>query len=126
MTTSSLLSRARVPVADLVRSTVNRAPEPSTQRLRTAVTALFVLGGAVSAVLGVTPHLALVAAAGLFVSAWALPALLGAGHRPAPARTPERADGPRRRPTAVLVVLGAIAGCTAFGEGALTDWGALL
>jgi MFS family permease len=25
-----------------------------------------------------------------------------------------------------LVVLGAIAGCTAFGEGALTDWGALL
>jgi MFS family permease len=31
-----------------------------------------------------------------------------------------------RRPTAVLVVLGAIAGCTAFGEGALTDWGALL
>jgi MFS family permease len=26
----------------------------------------------------------------------------------------------------VLVVLGAIAGCTAFGEGALTDWGALL
>jgi MFS family permease len=32
----------------------------------------------------------------------------------------------RRVPTAVLVVLGAIAGCTAFGEGALTDWGALL
>ena len=26
----------------------------------------------------------------------------------------------------MLVVLGAIAGCTAFGEGALTDWGALL
>ena len=32
----------------------------------------------------------------------------------------------RRRPTGVLAVLGAVAGCTAFGEGALTDRGALL
>src|SRR4051794_33429291 len=257
MTTPSLLSRARTPVADLVRSTANLAPRPSTQRLRTAVTALFVLDGAVfgswaarvpdvaarvgadhstlglallclslgalvfmrvtgawaarfgagrvaavaavavsagallpglvgsvpglcaalfafgaatgmvnvaansvgvevearvgrpmlsglhagfslgglggalmgcavSAVLGVTPHLALVAAAGLFVSAWALPILVGAGRRSTPPSTPDRTDGPKRRPTAVLVVLGAIAGCTAFGEGALTDWGALL
>src|SRR4051794_3445826 len=257
MTTPSLLTRAREPVADLLRSTANRAPQPSTGRLRTAVTALFVLdgavfgswaarvpdvaarvgashstlgvallclslgalvcmrvtgawcarfgagrvaavaavavsagailpglvssltwlcaalflfgaatgmvnvaansvgveveaqvgrpilsglhagfslgglggallGGAVSAVLGVTPHLALVAAAGLFVSAWALPTLAGARrHVPRP-RTSDRTDGPTRRPTAVLVVLGAIAGCTAFGEGALTDWGALL
>jgi MFS family permease len=77
-------------------------------------------------VLGVAGHLALVAAAGLFVSAWALPALLGAGLG---ADTPAAASRPAvttRRPTAVLVVLGAIAGCTAFGEGALTDWGALL
>jgi len=29
------------------------------------------------------------------------------------------------RPTAVLVVLGAVAGATAYGEGALSDWGAL-
>jgi MFS family permease len=255
MTSPSLLTRAREPVAGLLRSTANRAPQPSTQRLRAAVTALFVLdgavfgswaarvpdvatrvgadhrtlgvallclslgalvcmrvtgawaarfgagrvaavaavavstaailpglvgsvpalcgalfvfgaatgmvnvsanavgvevearvdrpvlsglhagfslgglggallGGAVSALLGVTAHLALVAAAGLFVSAWALPALLGARRTaPAPRRT---VDVPRRRPTAVLVVLGLIAGCTAFGEGALTDWGALL
>src|SRR4051812_16972342 len=34
MTTPSLLTRARVPVADLLRSTANRAPQPSTQRLR--------------------------------------------------------------------------------------------
>jgi MFS family permease len=84
------------------------------------------VGGAASSVLGVSAHLALVAAGGLFVSAWVLPALVGAG-RGAAARavrtTPREGT---RRPTAVLVVLGAIAGCTAFGEGALTDWGALL
>jgi hypothetical protein len=84
------------------------------------------IGGAASSVLGVGSHLALVAAGGLFVSAWALPALLGAG-RCAAAQGEQRLPGEgTRRPTAVLVVLGAIAGCTAFGEGALTDWGALL
>src|SRR3954469_2540205 len=84
------------------------------------------LGGAASSVLGVGTHLSLVAAAGLFVSAWALPTLLGAGRGTETSGT-HRLPGERtRRPTAVLVVLGAIAGCTAFGEGALTDWGALL
>ena len=84
------------------------------------------LGGAVAPVLGVGAHLTLVAAVGLFVSAWALPALLGA-RRDGAAPDARRPDGrSSRRPTAVLVVLGAIAGCTAFGEGALTDWGALL
>jgi len=82
------------------------------------------VGGAVSPVLGVGAHLALVAAAGLFVSASVVPVLLGAG----PGTTDAAAPSGKavRRPTAVLVVLGAIAGCTAFGEGALTDWGALL
>jgi hypothetical protein len=84
------------------------------------------VGGAASSVLGVGSHLALVAAAGLFASAWSLPALLGARRGPAAGRTPATAAEAPRRPTAVLVVLGAIAGCTAFGEGALTDWGALL
>ena len=82
------------------------------------------IGGAASSVLGVGAHLALVAAAGLFVSASVVPVLLGAGRG-----TTDAGDAIReavRRPTAVLVVLGAIAGCTAFGEGALTDWGALL
>jgi len=83
------------------------------------------IGGSVASVLGVAAHLALVAAAGLFVSAWALPALLGA-RRDTGGPRPPSADRGGRRPTAVLVVLGAIAGCTAFGEGALTDWGALL
>ena len=83
------------------------------------------IGGAVAPVLGVSAHLALVAAAGLFASAWALPALLGARRTTVREET-GRPEGSARRPTAVLVVLGAIAGCTAFGEGALTDWGALL
>jgi Major Facilitator Superfamily len=83
------------------------------------------VGGAVAPVLGVPAHLALVAAAGLFASAWALPALVGAG-RTTVVQEARRPEGTARRPTAVLVVLGAIAGCTAFGEGALTDWGALL
>jgi len=82
------------------------------------------VGGAVSALLGVGSHLALVAAAGLFVSASVVPVLLGAGR--GAAETAPRSAAAARRPTAVLVVLGAIAGCTAFGEGALTDWGALL
>jgi MFS family permease len=77
-------------------------------------------------VLGVAPHLVLVAAGGLFLSAWALP-VLAAADRPAIASPRVSAEdvGPRV-PTSLLVVLGAIAGCTAFGEGALTDWGALL
>lgn len=84
------------------------------------------LGGAASVALGVGSHLALVAAAGLFASTWALPILLGARRgTETPGERRRSAEGVRR-PTAVLVVLGAIAGCTAFGEGALTDWGALL
>jgi hypothetical protein len=84
------------------------------------------VGGAASAMLGVGSHLALVAAAGLFVSAWALPPLLGAGRCTAAPPSQRPSGEGTRKPTAVLVVLGAIAGCTAFGEGALTDWGALL
>jgi hypothetical protein len=84
------------------------------------------LGGAASSVLGVGAHLSLVAAAGLFVSAWALPALVGAARGTGNPATGAGSGTENRRPTAVLVVLGAIAGCTAFGEGALTDWGALL
>lgn len=85
------------------------------------------LGGAAAAVLGVAGHLALVAAAGFALMAWLLPVLLAA---PRGAAAPARgSDGSSVRPrgvTAALVVLGVVAGCTAFGEGALTDWGALL
>jgi MFS family permease len=60
--------------------------------------------------------------------AWIGPTLARADEA-APRDTAVRpADERDRRgavPTAVLVVLGAVAGCTAYGEGALTDWGAL-
>jgi MFS family permease len=82
------------------------------------------VGGIASSVLNVPVHLGLVALTGLLVTAWALPSLLGAPPEPVHASVPRERGG--ARPTAVLVVLGAIAGCTAFGEGALTDWGALL
>ena len=84
------------------------------------------LGGAAAALLGVAEHLSLIAAGGLAAMAWLLPVLLAAPRRPADVRTD---GGPPRRPrrrTGAIVVLGVIAGCTAFGEGALTDWGALL
>jgi hypothetical protein len=82
------------------------------------------LGGAASTVLAVAPHLVLVSAAGLLLSAWALPVLVAADRTPAGTSVSPPDD--RRGPRLTLVVLGAIAGCTAFGEGALTDWGALL
>src|SRR4051794_983793 len=86
------------------------------------------LGGVSSAVLGAGAHLGAVAVLGLGVMAWAAPTLIGADVDPAAAR--QRADRPAAqaagpRPTAVLVVLGAVAGATAYGEGALSDWGAL-
>jgi len=82
------------------------------------------LGGLASAVLGVGPHLALVAVLGLGLMAWAGPLLVAGDGTPADAPAAAPADaGPR--PTAVLVVLGAVAGATAYGEGALSDWGAL-
>jgi hypothetical protein len=87
------------------------------------------LGGLVSAAVGVAPHLVGVTVAGLMLLAWIGPTLAradeaaprGTAVRPADER-PDRRGGV---PTAVLVVLGAVAGCTAYGEGALTDWGAL-
>jgi MFS family permease len=85
------------------------------------------VGGLASAVAGVAPHLIAVAVLGLALMAWAGPVLIGAdaGSRTTAqqARTAGADDGPR--PTAVLVVLGAVAGATAYGEGALSDWGAL-
>jgi predicted MFS family arabinose efflux permease len=82
------------------------------------------LGGLLATVAGVAAHLVLVGALGLLVTAWAAQALVRADGPRSAAPGPAGADG-RSRPTAVLVVLGAIAGCTAFGEGALSDWGAL-
>jgi len=85
------------------------------------------VGGLASAVAGVAPRLLAVAVLGLALMAWAGPVLIGGdvGYRATAqqARPAGADDGPR--PTAVLVVLGAVAGATAYGEGALSDWGAL-
>ncbi|WP_371582608.1 MFS transporter [Streptomyces sp. NBC_01314] len=89
------------------------------------------LGGLVAGSLSPTRHLLGITVIGLLVTAVAAPALLrheppvppdltsGRGPR---ATDPRRLDG---RTRGLVVVLGLIAGCTAYGEGALADWGAL-
>ncbi|MCW2678595.1 MAG: conserved rane protein of unknown function [Modestobacter sp.] len=84
-------------------------------------------GGLVSTALPVPVHLTGVAVVGLAAMAWAAPVLVGADRDPARQRPDRRPAGhpADRRPTAALVLLGAVAGATAYGEGALSDWGAL-
>ncbi|MEU6180263.1 MFS transporter [Streptomyces coeruleorubidus] len=99
--------------------------------------AAFSLGGMVGAGLGAlvagslspTRHLLLLTAVGLLVTAVAGPTLLRQKppvppelERPAEGATPRRLDG---RTRGLVLVFGLIAGCTAYGEGALADWGAL-
>lgn len=87
------------------------------------------LGGLVAGGLSASTHLFLLAGIGLVVTAFAGPALLR--HRPArtapeahmPQRQPQRKLDPRAR--RIVVLFGVIALCTAYGEGALADWGAL-
>ncbi|MGK5694232.1 MFS transporter [Streptomyces sp. URMC 128] len=98
--------------------------------------AAFSLGGMVGAGLGAlaagslspTRHLLLLTVTGLLVTAVAGPVLLR--HEPPAPPEPERPaqDAPRRldgRTRGLVFVFGLIAGCTAYGEGALADWGAL-
>ncbi|MFD9214663.1 MFS transporter [Streptomyces sp. NPDC059544] len=92
------------------------------------------LGGLVAAGLSPASHLLVLTVTGLVVTAVAGPVLLrhpsptaheGTGPAPAPgARGDDRArlSGRTRR---LVVVFGVIALCTAYGEGALADWGAL-
>ncbi|MER6526917.1 MFS transporter [Streptomyces sp. NPDC001508] len=87
------------------------------------------LGGLVAGSLSPTRHLLGLTVVGLLVTAAAGPTLL----RHEPPRPPERAQGvreeaPRRldgRTRGLVVVFGLIALCTAYGEGAMADWGAL-
>lgn len=87
------------------------------------------LGGLVAGGLSASTHLFLLAGIGLLVTAFAGPALLR--HRPArtapAAHTPQRQPQQKLTPRArrIVVLFGVIALCTAYGEGALADWGAL-
>ncbi|WP_345733553.1 MFS transporter, partial [Cryptosporangium minutisporangium] len=90
------------------------------------------LGGLASAVLSVPVHFVLVAAAGLTLVVRLAPLLVSvdapqsASEPPAePEPSGESAAVTSRGPAVLLVLLGAIAGSTAFAEGALSDWGAL-
>lgn len=110
--------------------------------------------GGVATTLGpVLPHLVGVGLVGLGVTAWTRPALRdltlpathhdrSESHTNAPSTTPPShstttpptnvttpstpvRSRDARRGRGLVVLLGLIAGCTAFGEGAITDWGAL-
>ncbi|GHG78356.1 MFS transporter [Streptomyces griseocarneus] len=85
------------------------------------------LGGLIAGHLPADRHLFLLTAAGLLVSAVAGRALLAhPAPRPAPrATTPSAAPRATGRERRLVAVLGLIALCTAYGEGALADWGAL-
>lgn len=84
------------------------------------------LGGLVAGGLSPTSHLLTLTGVGLLITAVASPVLL---RHPAPVteQTAQEA-GPRRlrgRTRRVVVLFGVIALCTAYGEGAMADWGAL-
>ncbi|WP_103543363.1 MFS transporter [Streptomyces sp. SM1] len=98
--------------------------------------AAFSLGGMIGAGLGAlvagslspTRHLWGLAAAGLLITAFAGRALMRCEPlTPANSGRTERAVPRRldRRTRALVIVFGLIALCTAYGEGALADWGAL-
>lgn len=88
------------------------------------------LGGLVAGALSPTAHLLGLTVAGLLLTAAAGPVLL---RHPSPAppealpARPKAGAGPARTPRArrAVLVFGVIAMCTAYGEGALADWGAL-
>ncbi|MFI7137434.1 MFS transporter [Streptomyces massasporeus] len=86
------------------------------------------LGGLVAGVLSPTRHLLLLTLVGLLVTAAVGPTLLRHEPPTPPEREAPTGGAPRRldgRTRALVIVFGLIAGCTAYGEGALADWGAL-
>ncbi|MGW8883866.1 MFS transporter [Streptomyces sp. NPDC055749] len=88
------------------------------------------LGGLVAGGLSVAAHLTVLTCVGLAVTAAAGPTLLrhrNAAVPPAPSG-PATPSAPRRmtaRARRIVLLFGVIALCTAYGEGALADWGAL-
>ncbi|QIB47361.1 MFS transporter [Streptomyces aureoverticillatus] len=93
------------------------------------------LGGLVAAHLSPTRHLLALTVIGLLVTAFAAPTLLrydapvtpagDAGDARSGDRAPRRADRGLRGTQGLVLVFGLVALCTAYGEGALADWGAL-
>ncbi|WP_435854855.1 MFS transporter [Streptomyces triculaminicus] len=86
------------------------------------------LGALIAGHLPADRHLFLLAATGLLVSVVAGRALLAhPAPRPAPRATTPASAAPQAggRERRLVAVLGLIALCTAYGEGALADWGAL-
>ncbi|WP_187413126.1 MFS transporter [Streptomyces sp. WAC01526] len=86
------------------------------------------LGGLLAGSLSATVHLLLLAAVGLLVTVVAGRALCGHPVPEVPERLPA-AEGPGSvragRARRLVLVFGLIALCTAYGEGAMADWGAL-
>ncbi|MEU9156662.1 MFS transporter [Streptomyces sp. NPDC048417] len=86
------------------------------------------LGGLVAGSLSPTRHLLALTVIGLLVTAATAPTLLRYDtpvprtERPTDAAAPRRLDTRTRR---MVLVFGLIALCTAYGEGAMADWGAL-
>ncbi|MDI3389040.1 MFS transporter [Streptomyces sp. B-S-A8] len=84
------------------------------------------LGGLVAGHLSPTRHLLGLTVLGLLITAAAAPTLLRhAAPAPAEERTAAESPRPARRTRPLVAVFGLIALCTAYGEGALADWGAL-
>ncbi len=86
------------------------------------------LGGLVAGSLSPLRHLLSLTAIGLVVTLFAGRALLRCEPAAPPKPAPEDAAAPRRldrRTRRLVVVFGLIALCTAYGEGAMADWGAL-
>ncbi|TQM08929.1 MFS transporter [Pseudonocardia kunmingensis] len=81
------------------------------------------VGGLVASTVPTAVHLTGVGVVGLVVTAAIAPTLRARDVEQQVAGA-DPADGPRGARGTVLL-LGVIAGCTAFGEGAVTDWGAL-
>ncbi|MET9433322.1 MFS transporter [Streptomyces sp. NPDC006551] len=84
------------------------------------------LGGLVAGSLSPATHLFGLTVVGLLLTALAGPVLLRTPS-PAPPEEDRAADRPRSKTGSrgLVVVFGVIALCTAYGEGALADWGAL-
>ncbi|MFI6937841.1 MFS transporter [Streptomyces sp. NPDC050418] len=86
------------------------------------------LGGLIAGSLSPTHHLLTLTLIGLVVTLFAGRALLRLAPPPAPDR-PDASSAPSRRldprTRRMVLIFGLIALCTAFGEGALADWGTL-